>query len=87
MILHNQIESLCEVTVSYLLIHIISEKKTEKWNNIANISSGNILKDFTIDNMKKTELEESVNLFCVGFRTINTNDILNIHRFLIKQLL
>ena len=49
--------------------------------------SGNILKDFTIDNMKKTELEGSINLFSVGFRTINTNDILNIHRFLIKQLL
>ena len=46
---------------------------------------GNISKDFTIDNMKKTGLKEMVQIFSVDFNTIDTNDILAIHRYLMKE--
>ena len=44
---------------------------------------GNISKDFTI-NMKKTGLKGSVKFFSVDFNPIDTNDILDIHRYLMK---
>ena len=47
----------------------------------------NISKNFTIDNMKKTGLKGSVNFFSVDYRPINTNEIINILRFLMKELL
>ena len=45
----------------------------------------NISKDFTIDNMKKTGLKGVVNFFSVDFNPINTNDILGIHKYLMKR--
>ena len=43
---------------------------------------GNILKDFTISNMKKKQvLKEMYNFFLL----IDTSDFLNIHRFLMKE--
>ena len=36
---------------------------------------------------KKTELMGSVKLFSVDYRSINTNEILDIHKYLIKELL
>ena len=44
---------------------------------------GNISKDFTINNMRKT-LKESVIFFPVDFNPIDTNDILDIHKYLMK---
>ena len=46
---------------------------------------GNIWKDFTIDNMRKTRLKESVNFFSVDYRSINTDEILDIYRNLMKE--
>ena len=46
---------------------------------------GNIWKDFTIDNMRKTRLKESVNFFSVDYRSINTDEILDIYRNLMKD--
>ena len=45
---------------------------------------GNISKDFTINNMKTTGLKECVNVFYVDFNPIDTNNILDIHRYLLK---
>ena len=46
---------------------------------------GNISKDFTINNMKKkTRLKGNVNVFSVDFNPIDTNDILDIHKYLMK---
>ena len=36
---------------------------------------------------KKKELMGSVKLFSVDYRSINTNEILDIHKYLIKELL
>ena len=46
----------------------------------------NVSKDFTIDDMKKTGLKGSV-IFFVGYRSINTNESLDIHKYLKKELL
>ena len=45
---------------------------------------GNISKDFTINNIKKQGLKESVKFFSVDFHPIDTDDILDIHRYLMK---
>ena len=44
---------------------------------------GNISKDFTIYNMRKTRLKE-VLFFSVGFNPIDTNNVLDIHKYLMK---
>ena len=48
---------------------------------------GKISKDFTVDNMKKTGLKGSVNFFSVDYRSINTNEMLDIYKYLMKELL
>ena len=45
------------------------------------LSLGNISEDFTINNMKKTGLRRVVKVFSVEFNPIDTNDILNIHKY------
>ena len=43
---------------------------------------GNISNSFTIDSMKKTGLKQ---IFSVDYNAINTENILDIHRYLIKD--
>ena len=45
---------------------------------------GNISKDFTINNMKKQDEKELI-FFSVDFNPIDTNDILDIHKYLMKR--
>ena len=46
---------------------------------------GNISKDFTIDNTKKTRLIGSIKDFSVGYNPIDTSDVLDIHRYFMKE--
>ena len=46
---------------------------------------GNILKDFTIENMNKTGLKVVVKFFSVDFNAIDTNEILDIHKYSMKK--
>ena len=46
---------------------------------------GNISKDFTINNMKETGLKEFLKVFSVDFNSINTNDLLDIRKYLMKR--
>ena len=46
---------------------------------------GNISKDVTINNMTKTGLKGVVKLFSVDFNPVDTKDILDIHRYLMKR--
>ena len=46
---------------------------------------GNISKYFTINNLKKTGLKGVVKFFSVDFNPIDTNDILDIHKYLMKR--
>ena len=46
---------------------------------------GKISKDFTINNMKINGIRRVVNFFSVYFNPIDTNDILDIHKYLMKR--
>ena len=46
---------------------------------------GNISNDFTINNMKKTGLSAIVKFSSVDFNPIDTNDISDIHKYLMKR--
>ena len=47
---------------------------------------GNISKDWSVDNMKKTGFSGYVYDFSVDYNTTNVDDILNIHKYLIKKI-
>ena len=46
---------------------------------------GNVWKDFSTDNMEKTELYRYVYDFSVDYDSIDVDNILNIHKYLIKK--
>ena len=46
---------------------------------------GNVSKDFTINNMKKAGLKGVVKCFFIDFNPIDNNDILDIHKYLMKR--
>ena len=46
---------------------------------------GNISKDFSVDNMKKTGLYRYVYDFSVDYNAIGVDDILDIHKYLMKK--
>ena len=47
--------------------------------------SGNISKDWSVDNMKKTELNVYVYDFSVDYDAIAVDNILDIHKYLMKK--
>ena len=72
---------------SYLLMlqeHISSKQKNSEIDNYA-LCLGNTSKDFIIDNLEKTRLKGVFKFFSVGFNLIDTNDILDIHKYLMKR--
>ena len=46
---------------------------------------GNISKDWSVDNMKKTGLNEYVNDLSVDFDTTDADDTLDIHKYLMER--
>ena len=46
---------------------------------------GNILKDWSVDNMKNTGLKDCIYDFSNNFDVIWVSDILEIHKFLMKK--
>ena len=48
---------------------------------------GNISKDFSVDNLKKTRLNGYVYDFSVDYNAIALDDILDIHKYLIKNII
>ena len=44
-----------------------------------------ISKSFTIDNIKKAALKEVLKVFSVDYNAIDINDLLDIHRYLMKE--
>ena len=77
-----------EATVSCLLMlqkYIDSKQKNKKIKDYA-LCLGNISKEFTINNLKKkTGLKGVVAFFSDDFNPIDTNDILDIHKYLMKK--
>ena len=48
---------------------------------------GNIFKKFTFDNMKKIRLDGYVYDFSVDYNTIDVSDIVDIHKYLMKNII
>ena len=47
---------------------------------------GNISKDWSVDNMKKTEFNGYVYDFSVDYDATDVDDILDIHKYLMKKI-
>ena len=63
---------------------ISSKQKTLK-EKIMHCVLRNITKDFTINDLKKTGLKRILNFFSFEFSPIYTNNILDIHKYLMKE--
>ena len=64
-------------------IYKIKTKDFEK--NAVSLFLGNVSKDFPVDNMKRTGLYKYVYDFSVDYGNIGADDILDIHKFLMKK--
>ena len=75
---------------SYLFVNgaEIYKLKTKDSEIVATpLCLGNISKDFSVDNMKKTELNGYVYDFSADYDAIAVDDILDIHKVLMKKTL
>ena len=73
---------------SYLFVNgtNIIEFKAKDSSIVAHpLCLGNISKDFSVDNMKKTGLKGYFYNFSVDYNTIAAADILDIHKYLMKK--
>ena len=60
--------------------------KAENFENVGTLLwLENILKDWSLDNMKKTELNGYVYDFSVDYDAIAVDDILDIHKYSMKK--
>ena len=71
------------LSVNATKIYQFKERKSEMKDYA--LLLGNISKDFTINNMRKRRLKGIVNFFPVDFNSIDTNDILDIRKYLMKK--
>ena len=73
---------------SYLLVNgteIIKFKTKDSEIVAYSLCLVNILKNFSVDNMKKTGLNGYVYDFSVGYEAISVDDILDIHKYLMSK--
>ena len=73
---------------SYLFVNGTEIHKFKTKNSgivAAPICSGNISRDFSLDNMKKTGLNGYVYDFSVDYKPIAVYEILDIHKYLMKK--
>ena len=73
---------------SYLFVNdteIIKFKAKDSKINPYELCLGNILKDWSVDNMKKTGLKDCIYDFSVDYDAIKVSDILDIHKFLMEK--
>ena len=80
-----------EVTVFYLSIlqklqnYINSKQNQSKEIKDYRLCLGNVSKNVTMNNMKKTGLKGVVNFFSVEFNPTDNNDIINIQKYLMGR--
>ena len=73
---------------SYLFVsgtEIIKFKAKDSETVATRLCLGNISKDFSVDNMKKTGLNGYVHDFSADYDAIAVDDILDIHKYLMKK--
>ena len=77
------------VANSYLFVNGVEiykfNAKDSEINTIP-LCLGNISKEFSVDSMKETGLNEYVYDFSVDYNTIVVDDILDIHKYLMKRI-
>ena len=78
----------CNGSNSYLFVN---SKEIHKFNTkgseiiAAPLCLGNISRDFSLDNMKKTGLNGYVYDFSVDYNAIKTDNILDIHKYVMEK--
>ena len=73
---------------SYLFVNdteIVKFKAKDSEISVYCLCLGNISKDWSVDNMKKTRLKSYVYDFSVDYNAIAVSDILDIHKYLMKK--
>ena len=73
---------------SYLFVNgteIIKFKVKDSEINPYELCLGNISKDWSVDNMKKTSLQGCVYDFSVDYDAVRASDILDIHKYLMEK--
>ena len=78
----------CNGANSYLFVNgseIIKFKAKDSEINPYELGLGNISKDWSVDNMKKTSLKGCVYDFSVDYDAIEVSDILDIHKYLMEK--
>ena len=73
---------------SYLFVHgteIIKFKAKDSEITQYELCLGNISKDCSIDNMKKTSLQGCIYDFSVDYDAVSVSDILDIHKYLMEK--
>ena len=74
-----------EKIVIYLLTEIIKFKAKDSEIVTTPLCLVNISKDFSVDTMKQTRLNRYVYDFSVDYDAISVDDILDIHKYLMKK--
>ena len=78
----------CNGANSYLFVNgteIYKFKAKDSDINVIPLCLGNISKDFSVDNMKKIGFYGYVYDFSVDYDAIAVDDILDIHKYLLKK--
>ena len=73
---------------SYLFVNgteIIKFKVKDSEINPYELCLGNLSKDWSVDNMKKTSLQGCVYDFSVDYDAVRASDILDIHKYLMEK--
>ena len=75
-----------EATVSYLLMlqNIYQFQAKDSEVKDYTLCLGDISKDFTINSMRNNKIKRNCKFFFVDFNPIDTNDILDIYKYLMK---
>ena len=76
-----------EATVSYLLMlqNIYQFQAKDSEVKDYTLCLGDISKDFPINSMRNNKIKRNCKFFFVDFNPIDTNDILDIYKYLMKE--
>ena len=75
-----------QIVIYLLMVQKLLKFKVKNSEIVANpLRLGNISKDFSVDNMKKTGLNGYVYDFSVDYDAIAVDDILEFHKYLMKK--
>ena len=74
-----------QIVIYLLMVQKLLKFKVKNSEIVANpLRLGNISKDFSVDNMKKTGLNGYVYDFSIDYNAAAVDDILDIHKYFMK---